>query len=90
MESLNLKRIRPFFTVLNLVIGWHLLYEGLVKILDPTWTSAGYLANAQGPLAGAFHRLVESPTLLQIIDVVNMAALTLIIVGGLVVGAFFM
>lgn len=78
MESTTLKRIRPFFTILNLVVGWHLLYEGVVKILDPSWTSAGYLANARGPLAGWFQSLAESPVLVHITDILNMAGLTLI------------
>lgn len=78
MEPTTPKRIRPFFTLLNIVIGWHLLYEGVVKILDPQWTSAGYLANAQGPMADWFHQLAASPMLLQITDILNMAGLTLI------------
>ena len=64
MEPTRLGRIRPFFTILNIIVGWHLLYEGLVKILDPSWTSAGYLANAKGPLAGLFQSLAEMPMLL--------------------------
>ena len=28
---------------LRMLIGWHLLYEGIAKILNPYWTSAGYL-----------------------------------------------
>lgn len=78
MEPTPLKRIRPFFTLLNIVVGWHLLYEGVAKILDPSWTSAGYLTNAQGPLAEFFRSLADSPALLQAIDILNMAGLTLI------------
>ncbi len=78
MEPVTLKRIRPFFTILNLVVGWHLLYEGVAKILDPAWTSAPYLANAQGPLAPWFQSLAESSSLLSIVDMLNVAGLTLI------------
>ncbi len=78
MEVDQLKRIRPVFTVLNLVIGWHLLYEGVAKMLAPSWTSAGYLVNARGPLAGVFQSIAESPLLLQITDLLNIVGLTLI------------
>ena len=32
---------------LRMVVGWHICYEGLAKLLDPYWSSAGYLASAQ-------------------------------------------
>lgn len=34
--------------VLRLLIGWHFLYEGLLKLFNPSWTSAGYLRSAEG------------------------------------------
>ena len=52
MDDRSLNRVRAVFTLLNLVVGWHLLYEGVAKILTPGWSSAGYLVNATGPLAG--------------------------------------
>ena len=36
--------------LLRVLIGWHFLYEGIVKVYNPDWTSFGYLATAQGPL----------------------------------------
>jgi thiosulfate dehydrogenase [quinone] large subunit len=27
--------------VLQLFIGWHFLYEGLAKLMNPHWTAAG-------------------------------------------------
>ena len=30
--------------VLRIMIGWHFLYEGIVKLLDPRWSSAAYLS----------------------------------------------
>ena len=77
MEERSLRRVRAVFTLLNLVIGWHLLYEGVAKMLTPGWTSAGYLVNATGPLAGVFQSLAESPALLRMSDVLNIAGLTL-------------
>ncbi|MDQ3688075.1 MAG: DoxX subfamily [Acidobacteriota bacterium] len=56
--------------ILRTLIGWHFLYEGFYKWMLPAWgsdgkpigkwSSAGYLNAAAGPLAGLFHRLVET------------------------------
>ena len=55
---------------LRTLIGWHFLYEGYYKLMLPgwssdgtplaTWTSAGYLKAASGPLAGLFQRLLDA------------------------------
>ena len=55
---------------LRTLIGWHFLYEGFYKLMLPgwgadgrplpPWTSAGFLQNASGPLAGIFQRLVDA------------------------------
>jgi uncharacterized membrane protein YphA (DoxX/SURF4 family) len=42
---------RFLLVLLQLVIGWHLLYEGWWKLNEPSWSSRGYLRNAQGPAA---------------------------------------
>jgi uncharacterized membrane protein YphA (DoxX/SURF4 family) len=64
--------------LLRIVIGWHFLYEGWTKLLDPAWTSAGYLKSATGPLAGLFHALGSSQTWLPVIDQLNIWGLTLL------------
>lgn len=46
--------------LLRLFIGWHFLYEGLVKLLNPGWTSKGYLLSAEGFMAPFFNWLAES------------------------------
>jgi thiosulfate dehydrogenase [quinone] large subunit len=33
--------------LLRVSLGWMMLYAGVIKILDPEWTSIGYLENAQ-------------------------------------------
>ena len=43
-------------TALRVLVGWHFLYEGLTKLTAPSWTAAGYLKQAKGPLAGSFPR----------------------------------
>lgn len=63
---------------LRVAIGWHLMYEGVVKIFQPNWTSYGYLMDSQGFLSGFFHNLASSPMLLAVIDFLNAWGLTLI------------
>ena len=64
--------------MLRLAIGWHFLYEGIAKILNPRWTSMAYLLDAQGFLADFYHSLAENAALLSGVDWANKAGLTLI------------
>ena len=42
-------------TLLRVLIGWHFLYEGLVKLFSsPAWTAKSYLIGSVGPFAPAF------------------------------------
>ena len=66
---------------LRMLIGWHFLYEGLAKITNPYWSSAAYLAEAQGPLGELFNDLAASPGMVTAIDALNAWGLTLIGVG---------
>jgi len=70
-----------FLSVLRIAIGWHFLYEGVVKLLDPSWSAAGYLASSR-----VFGWLVANPTLLGIVDKMNAWGLTLVGLG-LIFGA---
>lgn len=56
---------------LRWLVGWHFLYEGLAKMLNPYWTSAGYLASAEGPLSQAFVWMASHPGRLQAVDLTN-------------------
>ena len=73
--------------VLRIVVGWHFAYEGLVKLLDPSWTAAGYLRGAQGPLAGVFHWIASNSEMLRWVDLLNAWGL-LLIGGALMLGCF--
>ena len=57
--------------LLRILIGWHVLYEGIAKLLNPTWSAASYLENAQGPLANYFIQLAENNRALFLIDFFN-------------------
>ena len=48
---------------MRLFIGWHFLYEGLVKLFNPGWTAKGYLLSSEGFLSPLFRWLGESSLL---------------------------
>ncbi|MBN1343747.1 MAG: hypothetical protein JXQ73_13760 [Phycisphaerae bacterium] len=73
--------------VLRAAIGWHLLYEGIVKLVTPGWTSKGYLLSSTWVLAEVFQKIVDNPMALKCVDVANI--LGLILIGtGLMLGCF--
>lgn len=73
--------------MLRILIGWHFLYEGIAKLLKPTWSAAGFLTQARGPLAGLFHWMANSPDLLRYVNLLNIWGLILIGLG-LMLGCF--
>ena len=73
--------------LLRMAIGWHFLYEGLVKVLTPGWTSAPFLAESRWLLSGAFHWIASHPAVLRVVDLLNVGGLVLIGLA-LLVGAF--
>jgi len=74
-----------FVSLLRIAVGWHFMYEGLVKLLNPGWTSAGYLANANWIFSEGFHQLANSPEVLQVVDFLNIWGL-IFIGAGLMLG----
>jgi len=76
-----------FLVILRVLIGWHFLYEGIVKLLNPNWSSLGYLMDSQGWLAGFYHLLASNATILNVVDFLNVYGL--IFIGlGLILGCF--
>lgn len=70
---------------LRMLIGWHFFYEGLAKLLNPYWTSAGYLAESQWWFKDIFLSLAASPSALAVVDFLN--AWGLVAIGlGLMLG----
>lgn len=76
-----------WMVALRVAIGWHFLYEGLVKAANPNWSSVGYLLDSQGLFAGLFHRLAANQGLLQMADFLNIWGLAAIGLG-LILGLF--
>lgn len=66
-------------TVLRMLVGWHFLYEGLYKLVQPGgWSAEGYLRTSQWFAAPLFKAMAETPWLLHTVDLLNMWGLTLI------------
>lgn len=78
-----LKEWGPF--LLRFGIGWHFLYEGLIKLFSANWTARGYLEGSHGLLSGFFHSLAQNESLLKLIDILNIWGLILI-GSGLILG----
>lgn len=74
--------------LLRLFIGWHFMYEGMVKILNPKWTSLPYLLDSKGIASDFFIGLTQNNDLMVVINYLNEYAL-LIIGLGLTLGLFF-
>jgi thiosulfate dehydrogenase [quinone] large subunit len=67
--------------VLRIVIGWHFLYEGVTKIINPNWSSIGFLLDSKGPFAGLFKSMASNADLVSVIDFMNVWGLTFIGLG---------
>jgi thiosulfate dehydrogenase [quinone] large subunit len=88
MESTTFGRAPMIaITVLRVLVGWHFFYEGLSKLTAPAFTAAGYLKQAKGPFAGAFHSLAANPDMLANANLITMWGLT--IVGALLILGLF-
>ncbi len=67
--------------MLRVGVGWHFLYEGLVKLLDPRWTAAGYLMESRWIFSGLFRWMAGTPPVLAAVDFLNIWGLILIGLG---------
>lgn len=73
--------------ILRVIIGWHFLYEGMVKVTNPNWSSVGYLLDSSGIFKGMFYSVAANPNILKMADFLNMWGL--IAIGlGLILGIF--
>ncbi len=82
----SLSNTQVFFLVLlRIAVGWHFLYEGLVKVFSPAWTSSGYLMDSRGFLAPLYRSIAANPDTLKLVDFLNEWGLILI-GAGLILG----
>jgi len=76
-----------WMVVLRVLIGWHFLYEGIIKLANPNWTSVSYLMDSQGFMSELFRSMAANPTFLQVVDFLNIWGLMAIGLG-LILGVF--
>lgn len=67
--------------VLRIIIGWHFLYEGLIKLVTPGWTAQDYLLNSRSFLSGFFQDIASDPNVMAFVDFMNIWGLILIGLG---------
>lgn len=65
-------------TILRILVGWHFLYEGFTKLMDPAWTAKFYLLGSNWIFAGLFHWMASTPEVLKVVDFLNVWGLILI------------
>jgi thiosulfate dehydrogenase (quinone) large subunit len=73
--------------VFRLAIGWHFLYEGIIKLINPNWSSVGFLLDSKGLFAGIFQAMAGNQELVHVLNFLNAWGLTLIGLG-LITGLF--
>jgi thiosulfate dehydrogenase (quinone) large subunit len=73
--------------ILRILIGWHFLYEGVAKLLNPDWSSFGFLSESKWILSGLSGWIVSHQSVLHVVDILNTWGL--IAIGtGLILGLF--
>ena len=90
----NMKDVRIYtpiqlvvLVMLRCLIGWHLLYEGISKLLTPGWSSMGFLSESKWVLSGLSSWIISNIVVLKAVDLLNTWGL--IAIGlGLIIGLF--
>ncbi len=73
--------------VLRLLIGWHILYEGMSKLLIPNWSSLAFLKESKWVLSGFSQWIASNAGVLNVVDFLNTWGL-IAIGAGLILGLF--
>ena len=68
------QKLSSFF--LRLTLGWMFFYAGITKVLDPNWSSIGYLKGAKS--FQWFYGWLTSPSVIPVVDFINEWGLTLL------------
>ena len=84
--QLSLNRL-TLLAIFRMMIGWHFLYEGIVKIFSADWTAYGYLMTSEGFLSGFFKSIATNESSLEVVSFLNQWGLLLIGLG-LFLGVF--
>jgi thiosulfate dehydrogenase [quinone] large subunit len=73
---------RNTLVLLRVLIGWHFLYEGVIKAYNPSWTSKGYLLSAS--IFKPFFAWLAGESMVGTIDWLNIAGLVAVGVSLLI------
>jgi thiosulfate dehydrogenase [quinone] large subunit len=74
MNAPKLTNVQGYTLVLlRILIGWHFLYEGVIKAYNPSWTSRGYLLSAS--ILKPFFAWLAGDSLISAIDTLNIVGL---------------
>lgn len=65
---------KNILVLLRLFVGWHFLYEGVVKLFQPAWSAKTFLLTSDGVLRPFFVWLAEG-SMMSVVDVLNIALL---------------
>jgi thiosulfate dehydrogenase [quinone] large subunit len=77
-----------FLLLLRFLVGWHILYEGISKLIQPQWSSLSFLKNSTWIMSDLNSWIVTNSTILMVVDFFNVWGL--IAIGlGLIFGLFF-
>jgi thiosulfate dehydrogenase [quinone] large subunit len=73
--------------IARVLIGWYCLYEGVIKLVNPNWSSFAFLTDSQGWFAFLFKAMATNQSVVSVIDFLNVWGL--IAIGlGLILGIF--
>ncbi|MBO6523072.1 MAG: DoxX family membrane protein [Balneolaceae bacterium] len=75
-EAALSKNVLPAVTILRVLIGWHFLFEGVLKLHNSSWSAKAYLVSAE-TLTG-FYQWLASDSLIGIVDVLNVIVLVFV------------
>ena len=67
--------------ILRVSIGWHFLFEGIVKLANPNWSAIGFLLDSKWMFSGLFHSMANNPSVLNVVDFLNVWGLVAIGLG---------
>jgi thiosulfate dehydrogenase (quinone) large subunit len=85
MKTINISTAqKTSLVVLRVLIGWHFLYEGIIKLYNPSWTAKGYLLSAE--LFKPVFQWMASESMISVIDTLNIVGLLIVgvsLLGGL-------
>jgi thiosulfate dehydrogenase [quinone] large subunit len=74
-------------TILRVMIGWHLLYEGLVKWSNDDWSAGPFLLQSKWIFRNLYLWIANTDEVLEVVNFLNTWGLILI-GAGLIIGLF--